>query len=230
MLEHPPPAGWTWSSDLSTENARHGAFDVITATIPEPIMAGGAEGSREMLVVTAAGDVALRNAPIFAGLGDVNGDGREDVFFRDGTVVADMTNGPMVLKVAAKGGAFGWRDLRLGEHEGKPALLGTTETNTSREVGAARAGGYFAFTTKGLREDVTLQWDGKKLAQVARRPLETQAEAAARAKLFADYNRLEDARMEGKMTSCERDCTTKECSVDDPDAPCLATCVRDACR
>ena len=178
---------------IQTENSRHGVFDVIAASVPVPVMAGGAEDTHEMLVVTKHGEVALRNAPDVIGLCDVNGDGRPDLVLKDVTVVADMPNGPLVLKVGDKGGAYGWRTVRITTLDGKPALVATTETNTSREVGAMRAGGYMAQSSKGILEEVTLRWDGKRLAAVGRKPIETAADADARQREFAEEARKEEA-------------------------------------
>lgn len=180
-------------ASIQTENSRYGVFDVIAASIPTPVMAGGAEDTHEMLVITKQGQVALPNAPDVIGLGDMNGDGRPDLVLKDVTVVADMPNGPLVLKLGDKGGAYGWRTVRITTHEGKPALVATTETNTSREVGVMRSGGYMAQSSKGILEEVTLQWDGKRLAAVGRKPIETAADAEARQRGFAEDARKEEA-------------------------------------
>lgn len=205
---------------ITLENHPRGAFDVVRARVPAPIVAGGGDDTFELLVVTKSGELALQNGPDTVGLVDLDGDGRDELVLKDVTVVADKANGPLLLPIGAKGGAYGWRDARIGTHEGKPALFATTETNTSREIGAVRAGGYIQQESKGILEEVILVWDGKRLADAGRRPLETEAQAAARAREFAEEARAEEDRIAAARAPCYAECRGK-CG----DAgPCFKTC------
>jgi len=205
-------------------NTRHGDFDVIVANVPTPVMAGGADDTHQLLVVTKQGELALQDAPPVVGLADVNGDGRMDLVLKDVTVVADMSNGPLALKLAAKGGAYGWRECRIGSHEGKPAIVATTETNVEREIGAMRAGGYMDRHSKGVLEAVTLQWDGKRLAQVDRKPIETPEQAAERERKFVEENKEQEARIAANKVTCVKDCPA-QCARYDGGAKCVTECV-----
>jgi hypothetical protein len=208
---------------VTTENSRYGVFDVISASVPTPVMAGGAEDTHDLLIVTPQGQLALQSAPTVVGLCDINGDGRPDLVLSDVTVVADMPNGPLPLKIAAKGGAFGWRECRIATFEDKPAIIATTETNTSHDVGELRAGGYTVHQSKGLLEEVTLRWDGKRLVQAARAPIETPDQAAARQKEFADEAKKDaDLRTEVK-NGCIKGCPAR-CDSDKNVAACITAC------
>lgn len=210
---------------FKTEYARYGGvFEVISATVMNPVMAGGRDPSYEMLIVTKSGEVERVTSDVI-GLVDLNGDGRRDLVLKSVTAIADMPNGPLVLKIGDKGGAYGWRECTITTYEGKPALAAVTQTDTSTEIGAIRVGGYMEQRTQGIREEVLLQWDGKKLAAVSRKPLETAAEADARKKKYDAENAVEEARVAPARKDCTDRCVNSDC---DGGAACAKRC-KDRC-
>lgn len=217
--------GQPMDEDFKTEYARYGGvFEVIDATVTNPVMAGGREPSYEMLIVTKSGEVERDKSDVI-GLVDLNGDGRRDLVLKSVAAIADMPNGPLLLKIGDKGGAFGWRECTLTTYEDKPALAAVTQTDTSHEIGAIRVGGYMEQTTKGIREEVILQWDGKKLAAVSRKPLETAADAEARKKKYDAENAVEEARVAPARQDCTDRCIHSDC---DGGAGCAKKC-KDRC-
>ena len=176
---------------------RQGAFAVVVAKFPQDPADGTAGEAEESLIVTKEGELELKGGANVEGLADLDGDGRPDLVLGDVTAIADMPSGPLELVVRDKGGAFGWSAVRIGTHEGKPALIATTETTSVQCIECARGG--FGFTRthiKGVIEEVTLAWSGKTLAAVARKPMETAAEAAARVKSSEAENQRQATQWE----------------------------------
>ena len=163
------------------ETQRQGAFAVVVASFAQDPGDGTAGELQESLIVTRDGELELKGGAKVVGLADLDGDGRPDLVLGDVTAIADRATGPLELVVRDKGGAFGWSAVRIGTHDGKPALTATTETTSVQCIECARGGFGFSRTlVKGVIEEVTLAWNGKQLAAVARKPMETAAEAAAR--------------------------------------------------
>ena len=96
--------GYEGTTDMvKTEATRHGPFDVIAASVHTPVVAGGADDTHEMLILTPQGELEVENAPDVIGLADLTGDGRTELVFRDVTVVSDMPNGPLLPSRAVRG-------------------------------------------------------------------------------------------------------------------------------
>jgi hypothetical protein len=229
---------------LKTE--RKGAFAIVVASFPVDPADGTLGETEESLAVTKEGAVELKGAARVEGLADLDGDGRLDLVLGGVTVIADRPTGPLELAVGDKGGAFGWSDVRIAAHEGKPALVATTRTDSSECIECARGGfGYSRTRIRGAVEEVTLAWNGKILAAVARKPMETQAELAARTKAAEAENKRQAARWEQEkremaarhkewaaqaaaeaakeLAECKKACAAR-CSGSDAGAGCLATC------
>ncbi len=131
------------------------------------------------LVLTKEGELETESGSIL-GTADLNGDGRPDLVLLQGgpfSVFADTATGPKLLAVSDRGGAYGWRTVRLAERDGKPALIATTETHEPEEQGCGPRNPTAGKIT-GITEEVTLQWNGAALAPVARKPMETAAQVA----------------------------------------------------
>jgi hypothetical protein len=224
---------------------REGAFAVVVAKIPPDPRTGDFIEATESLIVTKAGDLELKGSPSVEGLADLNGDGRPDLVLGDVTAIADLPTGPLELVVSDKGGAFGWNGVRIGTHEGRAALIATTQTNSTQCIECERGGfGYSATQSKGIIEEVTLVWNGKTLAAVARKPMETAAEAATRAReLDAETKRQAaawakqkaemavrqkqwaaeaEAERKKELAACKKACETSCAS--DGGAGCLGAC------
>lgn len=232
--------------NIRMKTERKGAFAIAVASFPVDPADGTMGDAEESLVVTKEGEVELKGAARVEGLADLDGDGRLDLVLAQVTAIADKPTGPLELVVSDKGGAFGWSEVRVGTHDGKPALVATTRTDSSECIECARGGfGYSRTRIKGPVEEVTLAWNGKTLAAVARKPMETQAELAARVKTAEAENKRQAARWEQEkremaarhkewaaqaaadaakeLAECKKACTAK-CTGGDAGAGCLATC------
>jgi len=229
-------------ADIRLKTERKGAFAVVVASFPVDPQDGTQGDAEESLVVTKDGELELKGGARVEGLADLDGDGRADLVLAGVTVIADKPTGPLELLLGDKGGAFGWSEVRVGAHEGKPALVATTRTESSECIECARGGfGYTRTQIKGAVEEVTLTWNGSRLAAVARKPMETPAELAARVKEAEAENRRKSARWEEEkrgmaqrerqwaaeakkeLAACKKACGAS-CSGSDAGAGCLAAC------
>lgn len=231
---------------IRTKTERKGAFAVVVASFPVDPADGTLGESEETLVVTKDGEAELKGSSAIEGLADLDGDGRLDLVLGSVTVIADKPTGPLELVVGDKGGAFGWKEVRIAKHGEKAALVATTQTDSGQCIECARGGfGYWRAQIKGPIEEVTLAWNGKTLAAVARKPMETAAELGARVKEAEAENRRRATQWEQQkremaaqhklwaaqaaaeaakeLAECKKACAAS-CSGRDAGAGCLATC------
>jgi hypothetical protein len=87
----------------------------------------------EALVLTNEGELEATGSSV-VGTADLDGDGRPELVLSSGTsgpsftVFADTGQGPKKLGVGDRGGAHGWKSVRLAERDGKHVLIAITQT------------------------------------------------------------------------------------------------------